>query len=111
MFLIENGIPSKIEETTFSELNMKESDLEEMVRKCTSMPAAVYVLPSKGLIKEGYDADICIFDAGRIIDRSDFSDCRRRCEGLSYVILGGEVVVEDADFNGIKKGGFIQRKV
>ena len=85
--------------------------LEEMVRKCTSMPAAVYGLPSKGLIKEGYDADICIFDAGRIIDRSDFSDCRRRCEGLCYVILGGEVVAENAVFNGIKKGGFIQRKV
>lgn len=37
MFLIENGIPSKIEETTFSELNMKESDLEEMVRKNVDM--------------------------------------------------------------------------
>ena len=85
--------------------------LEEMVRKCTSMPAAVYGLPSKGLIKEGYDADICIFDADRIADKADFSDCRRRCEGLSYVILGGEVVAVDAVYNGIKKGGFLQRKV
>lgn len=85
--------------------------VEEMVRKCTSMPASVYGLSSKGILKEGYDADICIFDANRIIDKADFSDCHRRCEGLSYVILGGEVVVENAVYNGVKKGGFIQKKI
>lgn len=81
--------------------------LYEMIRKMTSMPARVYGLNKKGLIWEGMDADICIFDADKIIDRADFSDCNRRAEGLNYVILGGEVVVEDAVHNGVKKGNLI----
>lgn len=81
--------------------------LPEMVRKMTSMPARVYGLKSKGLIWEGMDADLCIFDADKIIDRSEFTDCNKRAEGLSYVILGGEVVVEDAVYNGKKLGKII----
>ena len=84
--------------------------LEEMVRKCTSMPASVYGLSTKGVLKVGNDADICIFDTERFIDRADYSDCSRSCEGLRYVILGGETVVSDAVYNGVRKGGFIQRK-
>jgi len=83
--------------------------LPEMIRKMTSMPARVYGLNTKGLLWEGMDADICIFDAGKIIDHSDFNDCNKRAEGLNYVILGGEIVVEDAVFNGTKKGKLILR--
>ena len=84
--------------------------LHEMIRKCTSMPASVYGLPTKGILREGFDADICIFDADRIIDKSDFANCDMRCEGLNYVILGGETVVENAIYNGKKKGKFISRQ-
>ena len=55
----------------------------------------------------GYDADICIFNADTIIDRAEYVNCHERCVGLSYVILGGEVVVKDAVFCGNKKGRFI----
>jgi len=78
--------------------------LPEMIRKMTSMPAAVYGLQSKGLIKEGFDADICIFDADKIIDRSDYTSCHERAEGLNFVLVGGKVVVENAVYNGIKAG-------
>ena len=81
--------------------------LPEMIRKMTSMPAQVYGLSTKGLIREGMNADICIFDENKIIDHSEFTDCNRRAEGLNYVILGGEVVVEDTVYNGIKKGRVI----
>ena len=84
--------------------------LAEMIRKCTSMPASVYGLKSKGLLKEGYDADICIFNAERIIDRADYSDSTKRCEGLDYVILGGEAVAKNAVYTGLKKGGFIKKE-
>ena len=74
------------------------------------MPASVYGLKSKGLLKEGYDADICIFNAERIIDRADYSDSTKRCEGLDYVILGGEAVAKNAVYTGLKKGGFIKKE-
>ncbi|MBQ8813759.1 MAG: D-aminoacylase [Lachnospiraceae bacterium] len=83
--------------------------LPEMIRKMTSMPAAVYGLKSKGLLWEDFDADICIFDPDRIIDRAEYTDCGKRAEGLNYVILGGEIVVEDAVYSGKRNGGVILR--
>ena len=83
--------------------------LPEMIRKMTSMPAAVYGLNSKGILAEGFDADICIFDADRIIDRADFTDCSLHAEGLNYVILGGEVVVENAVYLGKRVGKVLLR--
>lgn len=84
--------------------------LPEMIRKCTSMPAFVYGLTSKGLLAEGFDADICIFDADKIIDKADYINRHERCEGLNYVILGGEIVVENAVYNGKRMGKFIPRQ-
>jgi len=84
--------------------------LPEMIRKITSMPAAVYGLSSKGLLREGFDADICIFDADKIIDRADFTDCTAKAEGLNYVLVAGEVVVEDAVFNGKRNGKVLLRR-
>lgn len=83
--------------------------LPEMIRKMTAMPAAVYGLSSKGLIWEGMDADICIFDAEKIVDRSTFTDCIQKAEGLNYVLVGGEVVVENAIANGKLKGKVLRR--
>lgn len=81
--------------------------LEEMIRKMTSMPAYVYGLKNKGLIKEGYDADICIFDYEKIIDKADYMDCHKRAEGLNYVIVSGEIAAENAVYNGIKNAKVI----
>ena len=83
--------------------------LPEMIRKMTAMPASVYGLWSKGLIREGMDADLCIFDADKIIDRSEYTDCTKGAEGFNYVILGGEVVCENAVFNGKRNGKLILR--
>ena len=85
--------------------------LPEMIRKMTSMPAAVYELTGKGLLREGFDADICVFDPDRIIDRAEFVDCHGRAEGLNYVLLGGEVVVENAVYQGKKNGRVLLRRV
>ncbi len=83
--------------------------LPEMIRKMTSMPASVYGLSTKGLIWEGMDADLCIFDADRITDKATFTACNQRAEGLSYVILGGEIVVKDAVYQGGLPGKLLVR--
>lgn len=83
--------------------------LTEMIRKMTSMPAAVYGLRSKGLIAEGFDADICIFDPDKIADQADFKDQSKRAVGLNYVLIAGEVVVENAVYNGKRLGKVLLR--
>lgn len=85
--------------------------LPEMIRKMTSMPAAVYELRGKGLLREGFDADICIFDPNKIIDRADFMQCHEHAEGLNYVLLGGEVVVENAVYRDKRNGRVLLRQV
>ena len=89
----------------------KVTTLAEMIRKMTSLPAEVYGLSGKGLIREGYDADICIFDEEKIIDRADFNDCTKRAEGLSYVIVNGCVAAENAVYNGSMAGKVLKRSV
>lgn len=87
----------------------KVTTLPDMIRKMTSMPASVYGLKGKGLLKEGYDADICIFDAERIIDRAEFTNCCARAKGLNCVIVNGKVAVKDAVYQGIRAGKVIMR--
>ncbi len=82
----------------------KVMSLEEGIRRMTSMPAAVYGLKGKGLIREGFDADLCLFDPKTIIDKADYRDWNARCTGLKHVIIGGEVVVTDAVWNGKLNG-------
>lgn len=76
--------------------------LPEMIRKMTSLPAQVYGLKGKGVIRVGMDADLCIFDAERITDRADFINDSLANEGLYYVVLNGKVVLQDGKYNGIR---------
>lgn len=85
------------------------TSLPEMIRKMTSMPAAVYGLSHKGLLWEGMDADICIFNAETICDRAEFTDCEQRAEGVNYVLVNGEIVVKDAVYQGDKPGRVLLR--
>ena len=78
--------------------------IPEMIRKMTSLPAFVYGLENKGLIREGMDADLCIFDAERIIDRADFVNFSLENEGLAYVIVGGKIALTDGVYNGERAG-------
>jgi len=86
------------------------TSLQEMIRKMTSLPAEVYGLNSKGKLQEGYDADICIFNAQTIIDHASFTDCSAKCEGLHYVIINGEIAAVDAMHTGTRSGKIILRK-
>ena len=89
----------------------KVTSLPEMIRKMTSMPAAVYGLKTKGLLWEGFDADICIFDPNTIIDRATFVDPDQRAEGLDYVIVGGKIAAVNAVATGELGGTMLYRDV
>ena len=57
----------------------------------TSMPAQRLKLTDRGVIKEGNVADITIFDAERVIDKSTFEKPHQYSVGIEYVIVGGVV--------------------
>src|SRR5216117_3655201 len=61
--------------------------LEDAVRKMTSLNAAKIRLHERGLLQPGQFADITIFDANRIIDRSTYAEPFQYGEGIEYVIV------------------------
>ena len=83
--------------------------LPEMIRKMTSMPAEVYNFHNKGLLKEGYDADICIFDPDAILDQAEFADPSGHAIGLSYTIVGGKIASIDGFATGELGGKLLYR--
>ena len=85
--------------------------LPEMIRKITSLPAHVYGFKNKGIIKEGYDADICIFDYEKLTDRAEYTNPHLHAEGLNYVVIGGKTVAKDAVYTGEKPASLLLKEV
>lgn len=72
--------------------------LEETIRKMTSMPAQKFGLKNKGLIKEGYDADLVLFQPEKIRDYADFKNCYANNLGIKHVIVNGQIVIDNNKF-------------
>lgn len=78
--------------------------LEEAVKKMSSQTARRLNIHDRGLITPGYFADIAVFDADEIIDRATFEDPHQYAVGMKYVMVNGEVVVEDGQHTGRRPG-------
>lgn len=85
--------------------------LEEAIRRITSLPAEFYSLRGKGLIREGYDADITVFDPETILDKSDFKNPFAGNEGVEYVFVAGKLAVRRNKNTGARAGGVLKRGV
>lgn len=69
--------------------------LEEAVRKMTSMPAKRLNLEGRGLIKEGFYADLNIFSLEEFKDYAVYENSRQLSAGLSYVFVDGRIAMKD----------------
>ena len=78
--------------------------LEEAVRKMTSLNAAKIGLRDRGLLKEGMFADITVFDADEVIDQAEFTDPFHYSKGIKYVLVNGELVLDDQRHTEAKPG-------
>lgn len=83
--------------------------LEEAIRKMTSFPARRFRLGKRGLVAPGYAADLVVFDPETISDRATYGDPKRFPEGISHVLVNGEIVVESGDHRGVRAGRVIER--
>ena len=68
--------------------------LEEAVRKMTSLPASRMRLADRGILRPGMAADIVAFDPERVRERSTYADPNHYSEGIPYVAVNGELVVD-----------------
>ncbi len=83
--------------------------LEEAIRKMTSLPAGKLGLEDRGIIKEGFWADIVIFDAVTIKDKATYENPHQYPEGIDYVIVNGQIVVEGGKQTDVRPGKVLRR--
>ena len=81
--------------------------LEEAIRKMTSWSATRMRLASRGLIKEGCWADVVIFDYDKIQDRATYEQPLLSPVGIDYVLVNGQVVIENGKHTGARPGQVI----
>jgi N-acyl-D-amino-acid deacylase len=74
--------------------------LEEAVYKMTRFPAQRLNLRDRGVVSEGMCADLVIFSYERVIDKSTYEDPSLYPEGVEYVIINGETVIENGQHTG-----------
>ena len=72
---------------------LKLLSLEDAIRKMTSLPAQTFGFRDRGLIREGFAADLVIFDDKTVADRATFEKPHQYPTGISHVIVNGELVV------------------
>jgi N-acyl-D-amino-acid deacylase len=78
--------------------------LEEAVRKITGAPAARLGLTHRGLLRDGYAADVVVFDPARVRSNATYDEPRRYPDGIEYVVVNGEPVVDIGRHTGALPG-------
>ncbi|HZS07879.1 MAG TPA: D-aminoacylase [Blastocatellia bacterium] len=84
--------------------------LEEAVRKMTSLPAGVFRLWDRGLLRPGMAADVVIFDEQTVSDRATFEQPKQYATGIDYVLVNGQVVIEKGKHTGARSGRILRRR-
>jgi len=78
--------------------------LEQAIRKITSLPAQRERLRDRGLLREGFFADITIFDPATIIDKATYENPAEISEGVKYVFVNGKLEYESGKLTGTIAG-------
>ncbi|MBC8294554.1 MAG: amidohydrolase family protein, partial [Pelagibacterales bacterium] len=90
-------------------VNKKVLNLSEFIANSTSKPAEFFNVNKRGKIKEGYYADIIIFDPLYFKDKADYSNAFVYSEGLIYSIINGELIIDKNNFTGKLKGKVLKK--
>lgn len=67
--------------------------LEDAVRSATSLPAQILGLRDRGLVREGFHADLVVLDLANLADKATFFEPHQYSEGVDYVFVNGQAVV------------------
>ena len=75
----------------------------------TSAPAARLGLTDRGLLRDGYAADLVVFDPARVRSNATYDHPRQFPDGIEYVAVNGELVVDGAAHTGALPGRSLRR--
>ncbi len=82
--------------------------LEEAVRRLTSLSTTNLGIADRGLLAEGYYADIVVFDPGTITDHATFEEPHQYSTGVVHVLVNGTPVLADGEHTGATPGRVVR---
>ena len=91
-------------------LASKVISLDFMVRNSSSLTAQTFRIPERGLIREGYFADVIIFDPKTVADRATYEQPELLSEGMRFVIVNGQLAVAGGKFTGTLAGRALRKQ-
>ncbi len=84
--------------------------LEEAIRRMTSLPASKFNIKNRGIIKEGFIADIVVFNENEVSDRATFTDSHQYATGFKYIWVNGALSMDESVQVPIRKGMSIRKQ-
>jgi N-acyl-D-aspartate/D-glutamate deacylase len=84
-------------------------DLASAIRSMTGLPAQVFRISDRGVLRPGAYADIAVFDLGLLDSPATFTQPHQLAEGMIEVFVGGEAAVSGGEFTGILPGTVLRR--
>lgn len=100
--------PKKLHDYVFAE---KLISLAFAVRNSSALAAETFRIPERGLIREGYFADLIIFDPKTVSDRATYEQPELFSVGMRFVIVNGKVAIDDGVFSGVLAGRALRKQV
>lgn len=83
--------------------------LEHAVRSMTSLPALVWGMQDRGVVRPGAVADLVVFDLDRVNDTAEYTAPHQLAEGMVWVFVNGRAAVKDGAFDDIRAGRVLQK--
>ncbi len=84
--------------------------LEEAIRKMTSFPCQKLGITDRGVVQQGTWADLTLFDPDKIADLSQYGDPFHKPDGIKYVIVNGQLAVEEGEQTAVLAGRVLHSK-
>ncbi|MBM3752821.1 MAG: D-aminoacylase [Acidobacteria bacterium] len=84
--------------------------LEDAIRRMTSLPARTFRFTDRGLVKEGYAADLVVFDPAKVQDLATYPDPHHYSEGFDFVLVNGVAVVDQEKLQETRPGRVLRHK-
>jgi N-acyl-D-amino-acid deacylase len=91
-------------------LQRKAVTVPHVIRSQTSLAADIMGWDDRGWIKEGYKADIVVFDLNNIKIRTSISNPHQYSEGVKHLLINGEIVLDNGEYTGALPGKILKLK-
>ena len=82
--------------------------LEDAIRKMTSLPAQILGIRDRGELRDGFAADVVVFDPATVGETNSFEKPKSYAKGVDYVLVNGVVVIDKGVHTGAKPGRAIR---